>query len=208
MRHCWWFFSLFHASFGLGIQSDTIWRIFWCADDFWRNFQKKTRQITACNIFTLQLQVLDLGFNLIRVIPTTAFKETKDLTLLALDGNPMAFIPEEAISHLNKSLRGLSLGGRFLTCDCKMRWITEWIQNFDLQVTSRERNPQFCGNPQHLRDRNFYQLNTRGMYLCCLMIGIVTDYGRMIANGQFLFAAQTQLEIHLKCIKILVIMVD
>ena len=116
------------------------------------------------------MQVLDLGFNLIRVIPTTAFKETKDLTLLALDGNPMAFIPEEAISHLNKSLRGLSLGGRFLTCDCKMRWITEWIQNFDLQVTSRERNPQFCGNPQHLRDRNFYQLNTRGTYLCYLLI--------------------------------------
>lgn len=110
-----------------------------------------------------ELRVLDLGFNLIRVIPTTAFKETKDLTLLALDGNPMAFIPEEAISHLNKSLRGLSLGGRFLTCDCKMRWITEWIQNFDLQVTSRERNPQFCGNPQHLRDRNFYQLNARDL---------------------------------------------
>ena len=133
---------------------------------------KKNRQIATCNILTLQLQVLDLGFNLIRVIPTTAFKETKDLTLLALDGNPMAFIPEEAISHLNKSLRGLSLGGRFLTCDCKMRWITEWIQNFDLQVTSRERNPQFCGNPQHLRDRNFYQLNTRGTYLCYLLIGI------------------------------------
>ena len=129
---------------------------------------KKNRQIATCNILTLQLQVLDLGFNLIRVIPTTAFKETKDLTLLALDGNPMAFIPEEAISHLNKSLRGLSLGGRFLTCDCKMRWITEWIQNFDLQVTSRERNPQFCGNPQHLRDRNFYQLNTRGTYIFVL----------------------------------------
>ena len=108
-------------------------------------------------------QVLDLGFNLIRILPPSAFKQTKDLTLLALDGNPMAYIPEESLSHLNKSLRGLSLGGRFLTCDCKMRWITEWIQNFDLQVTSRERNPQFCGNPQHLRDRNFYQLNARGM---------------------------------------------
>ena len=111
------------------------------------------------------LQVLDLGFNLIRVLPETAFKETKDLTLLALDGNPMAFIPQEALSHLNGSLRGLSLGGRFLTCDCKMRWVTEWIQNFDLQVTSRERNPQFCGNPQHLRDRNFYQLSPAGKVL-------------------------------------------
>ena len=44
----------------------------------------------------------------------------------------------------------------------KMRWITEWIRNFDLQVTSRERNPQFCGNPQQLQERNFYQLNPDG----------------------------------------------
>ena len=63
------------------------------------------------------LQVLDLGFNLIRILPPTAFKEAKLLTLLALDGNPMASVPEEAFSHLNTSLRGLSLGGRFLVCD-------------------------------------------------------------------------------------------
>ena len=108
--------------------------------------------------------MLDLGCNQIRLLPEMAFKESKDLTLLALDGNPMAFVPEEAVLHLNKSLRGLSLGGRFLTCDCKMSWITRWIQNFDLQVTSRERNPQFCGNPHHLRGRNFYQLSQNGRF--------------------------------------------
>jgi len=64
-----------------------------------------------------ELRVLDLGFNLIRILPPTAFKEAKLLTLLALDGNPMASVPEEAFSHLNTSLRGLSLGGRFLVCD-------------------------------------------------------------------------------------------
>ena len=66
---------------------------------------------------TFFFQVLDLGFNLIRILPPTAFKEAKLLTLLALDGNPMASVPEEAFSHLNASLRGLSLGGRFLVCD-------------------------------------------------------------------------------------------
>ena len=55
-----------------------------------------------------------------------------------------------------------SIGGRFLTCDCNMIWITEWIKKYDLQVTSRERNPQFCGNPQTLQDKNFYQLNRLG----------------------------------------------
>ena len=88
---------------------------------FWNNVP--TFRISAChnilflyNVFFF-LQVLDLGFNLIRILPPTAFKEAKLLTLLALDGNPMASVPEEAFSHLNTSLRGLSLGGRFLVCD-------------------------------------------------------------------------------------------
>ena len=35
-------------------------------------------------------QVLDLGFNLLRTLPDQAFKDITSLTLLALDGNPMA----------------------------------------------------------------------------------------------------------------------
>jgi len=110
-----------------------------------------------------ELRVLDLGFNLLRSLPSDAFSGISSLTLLALDGNPMSSLPEEAFRHLNSSLRGLSLGGRFLTCDCKIRWITTWIRKYDLQVTSRERNPQFCGNPQELRERSFYQLNEKDL---------------------------------------------
>jgi hypothetical protein len=40
--------------------------------------------------------------------------------------------------------------------------VARWIRDFDLQVTSRERNPQFCGSPLHLRDRSFYQLSVQG----------------------------------------------
>ncbi|KAL5286490.1 hypothetical protein ACFFRR_007866 [Megaselia abdita] len=59
---------------------------------------------------------------------------------------------------LNNTLKGLSLGGRYLVCDCKLRWIAEWIRKGDLQVTSRERNPQFCGYPQQFRDKGFYSI--------------------------------------------------
>ena len=38
-------------------------------------------------------------------------------------------------------------------------------QNLALQVTSRERNPQFCGSPASLRERSFYQLNEQGQWL-------------------------------------------
>ncbi|XP_012550007.2 leucine-rich repeat and fibronectin type III domain-containing protein 1-like protein [Bombyx mori] len=103
-----------------------------------------------------ELRVLDIGFNLLNKLPADAFLNNPAITLLALDGNPLPTVPEKAFTHLNQSLRGLSLGGRFLNCDCRLRWIIEWIRNGELQVTSRERNPQFCGSPSNFRERGFY----------------------------------------------------
>ncbi|XP_033150799.1 leucine-rich repeat and fibronectin type-III domain-containing protein 3 isoform X2 [Drosophila busckii] len=105
-----------------------------------------------------ELRVLDIGFNLLTALPEAAFRGNPSITLLALDGNPLSTVPEGAFAHLNATLRGLSLGGRFLHCDCKLRWVAEWIRNGDLQVTSRERNPQFCGTPPRFRDRGFYSI--------------------------------------------------
>ncbi|BFF95360.1 leucine-rich repeat and fibronectin type-III domain-containing protein 2 [Drosophila madeirensis] len=105
-----------------------------------------------------ELRVLDIGFNLLTSLPEAAFRGNPGITLLALDGNPLSTVPEGAFAHLNATLRGLSLGGRFLHCDCKLRWVAEWIRNGDLQVTSRERNPQFCGTPPRFRDRGFYSI--------------------------------------------------
>lgn len=105
-----------------------------------------------------ELRVLDIGFNLLTSLPKGAFRGNPGITLLALDGNPLPTVPQTAFAHLNSTLRGLSLGGRFLHCDCKLRWVAEWIRNSDLQVTSRERNPQFCGSPTHFRDRGFYSI--------------------------------------------------
>ncbi|CAN7991153.1 unnamed protein product [Ixodes hexagonus] len=105
-----------------------------------------------------ELRVLDLGFNGIRSLPDDAFANNPFLTLLALDGNPMATIPLEPFRHLNSTLRGISIGGPYLECDCQVRWIAEWIANKDLQVTSRERNPQYCGKPDHLKRKTFAQI--------------------------------------------------
>lgn len=105
-----------------------------------------------------ELRVLDIGFNLLTDLPTDAFKGNPSITLLAVDGNPLSTIPFAALSHLNNTLRGLSLGGRFLHCDCRLAWVVNWIHNGDLQVTSRERNPQFCGSPPRFRDRGFYTI--------------------------------------------------
>ncbi|CAL7949251.1 unnamed protein product [Xylocopa violacea] len=109
------------------------------------------------------LKVLDIGFNLITELPVNAFQKNPSITLLAIDGNPLSTVPEEALARLNGTLRGLSLGGRFLVCDCRLRWIVEWIKIKDLQVTSRERKPQFCGSPQKLQDKSFYNIDPEEM---------------------------------------------
>lgn len=109
-----------------------------------------------------ELRVLDLGFNLITEIPNDAFLANPSLTLLALDGNPIETIPKKAFTHLNTTLRGLSLGGRYLKCDCRIQWVIEWIKNGDLQVTSRERNPQFCASPSNLKNKHFYKIDPSG----------------------------------------------
>lgn len=105
-----------------------------------------------------ELRVLDLGFNGIRSLPPNAFWNNPFLTLLALDGNPISTISIEPFRHLNTTLRALSIGGPYLNCDCQIRWIAEWIANKDLQVSSRERNPQFCGKPDHLKRKPFSQI--------------------------------------------------
>ncbi|KAH7646526.1 leucine rich repeat containing protein 6 [Dermatophagoides farinae] len=101
------------------------------------------------------LRVLDLGFNAIRQLPDQAFRSNELLTLLALDGNPLKTLSLQTFKHLNNSLRGLSVGGKFFECDCKVRWLAEWAREYSLQITSRERNPQFCSRPQHLRNKLF-----------------------------------------------------
>ncbi|XP_046386094.1 uncharacterized protein LOC124155916 isoform X2 [Ischnura elegans] len=116
-----------------------------------------------------ELRVLDLGFNLIANIPLEAFKGTPSLTLLALDGNPLPTLTSDVLLPVASSLRGLSIGGRSLTCNCKLRWLANWIQkgivpgggdrssgSTDIQVTSRERDPQFCGAPARLREKPFH----------------------------------------------------
>lgn len=120
-----------------------------------------------------ELRVLDIGFNLLTELPTDAFHGNPSITLLALDGNPLSTVPFAALSHLNSTLRGLSLGGRFLHCDCRLKWVINWIRNGDLQVTSRERNPQFCGSPPRFRDRGFYSIQPEEL-TCAEGIGVAT----------------------------------
>lgn len=97
------------------------------------------------------LRRLDLGFNNIELVPENALKLNERLILIALDGNPLETLPEAAFKSLAGSLRGMSVGGKLLNCDCRLSWIIRWQRDFNLQISSRERNPQFCARPHYLR---------------------------------------------------------
>lgn len=46
-----------------------------------------------------------------------------------------------------------------MECDCRLKWVVQWVAQHNLQVTSRERNPQFCGRPDHLHKKSFANIN-------------------------------------------------
>lgn len=43
-------------------------------------------------------------------------------------------------------------------CDCRIKWIAEWVRDINIRITSRERNPQFCGSPTELQSYGFYKI--------------------------------------------------
>lgn len=53
-----------------------------------------------------------------------------------------------------------NLGGHHFKCDCNVKWVVTWIREFDLQVTSRDRDPQYCGFPSNLKHKTFYELQS------------------------------------------------
>lgn len=97
------------------------------------------------------LRRLDIGFNRIESLPANAFVSNKQLILIALDGNPLETLPEAAFKPLEGTLRGMSVGGKSLNCDCRLSWMLRWQQEFHIQISSREREPQFCSKPHYLR---------------------------------------------------------
>jgi hypothetical protein len=82
---------------------------------------------------------------------------------------------------------------KFRSMQRRLCWNKTGISwDHDLQVTSRERNPQFCGSPTQLRERSFYQLSEIGTTwrkkrsmqnrLCWKATGISWDHGLQVTS--------------------------
>ncbi|XP_036790169.1 slit homolog 2 protein isoform X2 [Oncorhynchus mykiss] len=108
-------------------------------------------QISTLSNYSLsnmtELLTLILSYNRLRCVPVRAFDGLKSLRLLSLHGNDISVIPEGAFKDLD-SLSHLALGANPLYCDCRMQWLSDWVQS-----GYREPGIARCAGPGDMTDK-------------------------------------------------------
>uniref|UniRef100_A0A674DYU0 Slit homolog 1 protein n=1 Tax=Salmo trutta TaxID=8032 RepID=A0A674DYU0_SALTR len=74
-----------------------------------------------------QLTTLILSYNSLRCIPSLAFGGLRSLRLLSLHGNEISELPDGIFSDV-ASLSHLAIGANPLYCDCRLRWLSDWVK--------------------------------------------------------------------------------
>ncbi|XP_055874290.1 slit homolog 2 protein-like isoform X2 [Biomphalaria glabrata] len=74
-----------------------------------------------------QLSTLILSYNNLQCIADSSFANMQNLRILSLHENNISTIPYGTFDSL-KSLSHLALGGNPLFCDCKLKWLSDWIK--------------------------------------------------------------------------------
>ncbi|XP_033880205.3 slit homolog 1 protein-like isoform X2 [Acipenser ruthenus] len=74
-----------------------------------------------------QLTTLILSYNSLRCIPVLAFRGLHSLRLLSLHGNEVSELPEGIFRDV-PSLSHLAIGANPLYCDCRLRWLSDWVK--------------------------------------------------------------------------------
>ncbi|KAJ8264517.1 hypothetical protein GJAV_G00150220 [Gymnothorax javanicus] len=74
-----------------------------------------------------QLTTLILSYNSLRCIPGQAFAGLLSLRLLSLHGNDISELPEGIFRDV-ASLSHLAIGANPLYCDCRLRWLSDWVK--------------------------------------------------------------------------------
>uniref|UniRef100_A0A8C9WB11 Slit homolog 1 protein n=1 Tax=Scleropages formosus TaxID=113540 RepID=A0A8C9WB11_SCLFO len=74
-----------------------------------------------------QLTTLILSYNSLRCIPALAFAGLRSLRLLSLHGNNISELPDGVFSDV-ASLSHLAIGANPLHCDCRLRWLSDWVK--------------------------------------------------------------------------------
>uniref|UniRef100_A0A8C6XJK1 LRRCT domain-containing protein n=1 Tax=Naja naja TaxID=35670 RepID=A0A8C6XJK1_NAJNA len=106
------------------------------------------------NAFTglSHLQYLFIENNDIRSLSKNAFRGLKSLTHLSLANNNLQTLPRDLLKPLD-ILSDLDLRGNSLTCDCKIKWLVEWMENTNASMPAI-----FCGGPPQYQGQKIREL--------------------------------------------------
>uniref|UniRef100_A0A7N8X7R7 Slit homolog 1a (Drosophila) n=1 Tax=Mastacembelus armatus TaxID=205130 RepID=A0A7N8X7R7_9TELE len=94
-----------------------------------------------------QLTTLILSYNSLRCIPKMAFSGLHSLRLLSLHGNEISELPDGIFNDV-ASLSHLAIGANPLYCDCRLRWLSDWVK-----TGYKEPGIARCAGPQGMEGK-------------------------------------------------------
>ncbi|XP_043912599.1 leucine-rich glioma-inactivated protein 1 [Protopterus annectens] len=99
-----------------------------------------------------QLEYLFIENNKIQTISKNAFQGLKSLIYLSLANNNLQTLPKGLFKGLD-ALTTVDLRGNLLHCDCKLKWLVEWLVSTNATVEHIE-----CASPPQYKGRKINDL--------------------------------------------------
>ncbi|CAL8251486.1 unnamed protein product [Boreogadus saida] len=101
------------------------------------------------------LQYLFIENNDIQALSKNTFRGLKSLTHLSLSNNNLQLLPRKLFQHLD-ILTDLDLRGNSFRCDCKIKWLVDWMEQTNTSVPAI-----YCASPFEFQGRRIHDLTPR-----------------------------------------------
>ncbi|XP_020345511.1 leucine-rich repeat LGI family member 3 [Oncorhynchus kisutch] len=101
------------------------------------------------------LQYLFIENNDIQALSKHTFRGLKSLTHLSLSNNNLQLLPRELFKYFD-ILTDLDLRGNSFRCDCKIKWLVDWMEKSNTSVPAI-----YCASPFEFQGRRIHDLTPR-----------------------------------------------
>ncbi|XP_014015641.1 leucine-rich repeat LGI family member 3 [Salmo salar] len=101
------------------------------------------------------LQYLFIENNDIQALSKHTFRGLKSLTHLSLSNNNLQLLPRELFKYFD-ILTDLDLRGNSFRCDCKIKWLVDWMEKTNTSVPAI-----YCASPFEFQGRRIHDLTPR-----------------------------------------------
>ncbi|MEE6485645.1 hypothetical protein FKM82_014361 [Ascaphus truei] len=131
------------------------------------------------------LQLLFIENNKIKSISRNAFRGLKLLIHLSLANNNLQTLPKDVFKGLD-SLTNVDLRGNSFHCDCKLKWLVEWLDKTNATVEQI-----YCESPPEYKGRKINSLSLKDFD--CITTGTSTVVCKPIVIEKQLYVIVAQL---------------